>query len=436
MTSLRFAGRPARTLAALIALTAAPVAAQSLSDRVSSGSDAAIQFSFSARPGVCGNGRGYVSLGSNTHIGSVNIVDGVAREACDSGPVRVVVNRAGSTIVSIESFVGTPAAGSTAATPPVRDLGRVPARQAAEYLLGLAARLEGRPARDALMPGALADSADVWQPLLAIARDPARPRELRTSALTWLGRVANELSAAPSGQVGTALVALASDENVEQTVRNQAMTTLSRLPRGEGIPALIQIVNTSPDLWLGKRAMSTLSGSGDPRAREALRAIADRANISDDIRLTAIRGIGQSYATGQDAAFLRQLYTKYPNAAVRESIIASVASVGGRENMQFLTNIAANPTEPVEARRSALKAAGGAEAPIAELVGLYGKVDRPMKEELITILGRRTEPGAVDKLISIAKGDEDTMLRRRAITQLSRSRDPRVAAALRDIIVP
>jgi HEAT repeat protein len=434
MNALRLSGQ-ATAIAAFAILTSTSARAQSLADRVASGADGAIQFSFSARPGVCGNGRSYVSVGPNTHIGSVNIVDGAVREACDPGPVRVVVNRAGSTIVSIESFVGTPAAGS-APSQPARDLGRVPARQAAEYLLGLAARLEGRPARDALMPGAIADSADVWQTLLAIARDPARPRALRTSALDWLGRVANELAAAPSGAVGTALVALASDENIEQTVRNQAMTTLARLPRGEGIPAMIQIVNTSPDLWLGKRAMSTLASSGDPRAREALRAIADRANVSDDIRLTAIRGIGQSYATGQDAAFLRQLYTKYPGLAVKESIISSVAGVGGRENMQFLTNVAGNPVEQVELRRSALRAAGGAEAPIADLVGLYAKVDRPMKEELINILGRRTEPGAVDKLISIAKTDEDTALRRRAITQLSRSKDPRVAAALREIIVP
>ena len=46
------------------------------------------------------------------------------------------------------------------------------------------------PSRDAIMPAAIADSADVWQPLLAIARDAARPRETRTTALTWVGRAA------------------------------------------------------------------------------------------------------------------------------------------------------------------------------------------------------------------------------------------------------
>jgi hypothetical protein len=64
----------------------------------------------------------------------------------------------------------------------------VSARDAADYLLSLAARLDGKPARDAIMPAALADSAVVSPQLLAIARDQSRSREARRSALSWLGR--------------------------------------------------------------------------------------------------------------------------------------------------------------------------------------------------------------------------------------------------------
>ena len=421
---------------ALLAVTTPSLHAQSLAERVSSGNDGAVQFSFSARPGVCGNGRSFVSIGSNTYIGSYSINDGVVRESCNAGPVRVIVNRAGSVITSVETFVG---AGENSAVPTgaaVRDLGRVPSRQAAEYLLSLAARLEGRPAKDAIMPAVLADSADVWQPLLAIARDAGRPRETRTSALSWLGRAANELGAAPSGQVASALVALASEENAERTIREQALSTLSRLPRGEGIPALIQMVNSSGQTWLGPKAMNTLASSGDPRAREFLRTIADRANVSDDIRLAAIRGIGRSYATSQDAAFLRQLYPKQQSQAIKESVINSVADAGGRENLQFIMAIAANPAEPIEVRRKALSSASRAEAPIADFVALYDRVDRPLKEALISIYSNRTESAAVEKLISIAKTDQDTMLRRRAISRLSQSKDPRAAATLKEIVVP
>jgi len=199
---------------------------------------------------------------------------------------------------------------------------------------------------------------------------------------------------------------------------------------------LIQMVNSGSDIWLGTKAMSTIASSGDPRAREFLRTIADRANTNEGIRLTAIRGIGRSYATSQDATFLRQLYSKYPSAAVKESVINSVADAGGRENIQFIMTIAANPAEPVEIRRKALSSASRAEAPIADFVSLYARADRPLKEELIAIYGRRTETAATDKLIAIAKTDEDTMLRRRAISRLSQSKDPRAAATLKEIIVP
>jgi HEAT repeat protein len=182
--------------------------------------------------------------------------------------------------------------------------------------------------------------------------------------------------------------------------------------------------------------MTTIASSGDPRAREFLRTVADRANTNEDIRLLAIRGIGRSYATGQDAAFLRQVYSKYPTRSIRESVITSLAEAGGRENLQFIMAIAANPAETIEIRRRALSASSTAEAPIAEFVALYDKADRAMKDELIAIYGRRTESAATEKLISIAKTDPDVMLRRRAISRLAASKDPRAAAALKEIVTP
>ena len=420
---------------AAVAIIAPSAVAQSLADRVNSAGEGQIQFSYAARPGVCGNGRSFISIGGNTFIGSYTSNDGVVREACDGGGVRVVINRAGGTITAVETFVGVPAPGSV---PPsgARDLGRVGARQAAEYLLSLAARSEGRPSRDAIMPAAIADSADVWQPLLAIARDAARPRETRTTALTWVGRAAGDLRAAPIAPVAAALVSLAGDQDAPRPVREQAMSTLSRFPRGEGVPALIQMVNSEADTWLGRRAMSSLASSGDPRAREFLRQIASRDNVDEEIRYTAIRGIGGNYTTGQDMAFLRQLFPRITDPTAKDAVISAAADQGGRENVQFLLNVTANPTESATIRRRALQSAGRAEAPIGDLVGLYARVDRTLREELINIYSRRTEAVATDRLIEIAKAEEDQSLRRKAITALSRSDDPRVVAALRQIIVP
>jgi HEAT repeat protein len=286
------------------------------------------------------------------------------------------------------------------------------------------------------MPAAIADSADVWQPLIAIARDAARPRETRTTALTWVGRAAGEMNAAPSEQVAGALVSLAGDQDAPRPVREQAMSTLSRLPRGEGVPALVQMVNNQGDTWLGRRAMSALANSGDPRAREFLRQVAGRDSGDEEIRYTAIRGIGGSYTTGQDMAFLRQLFPRITNPTAKDAVISAAADQGGRENVQFLLNVTANPTESATIRRRALQSAGRAEAPIGDLTALYARVDQALREDLINIYSRRTEAAAIDRLIEIAKTDEDASLRRKAISALSRSDDPRVVAALRQIIVP
>jgi len=47
---------------------------------------------------------------------------------------------------------------------------------------------------------------------------------------------------------------------------------------------------------------------------------------------------------------------------------------------------------------------------------------------------RNGERAAVDKLLSIIKGEENISVRRNTISQLSKSDDPRIKAALQDIV--
>src|SRR5213595_3830258 len=97
-------------------------------------------------------------------FGSMN--DNVLRsDPCQPGPVRVVLGRAGKEIVDVNVYVGP---GPVQPSPGVTDLGTVQAQDAAEYLLSLAAKADGRPGRDAITPAVLADSATVSPQLLAI----------------------------------------------------------------------------------------------------------------------------------------------------------------------------------------------------------------------------------------------------------------------------
>ena len=117
----------------------------------------------------------------------------------------------------------------------------------------------------------------------------------RSSAISWLSRAPEERGGVSASQLATALGAMARDENDNQQVRQSALRVLSRQENGEGVPALIEISRTTQDIWLGKAALSTLAQSGDPRARTYLRTAVQREDLNDDMKVSAIRGIGRDY---------------------------------------------------------------------------------------------------------------------------------------------
>ena len=416
-------------VAAVFLLPPSASRAQNLAQRIASAPEGAVQFTFAARPGVCGNGRSYYSVNGSMWFGSVN--DNTMRsDPCQPGPVRVVLGRAGRDIVDVNVFVG-PAQTSAGAT----DLGAVPAREAADYLLSLAAKTDGRPGRDAITPAMLADSAVVSPQLLAIARDQSRARETRSHAISWLNRGFEERGGVSPGQLAKALGDMARDENDNQQVRASALRVLSRQENGEGIPALIEISRTTQDVWLGKQALGTLAQSGDPRARAYLRTAVQRDDLNDEMRIAAIRGIGRDYATSQDAEFLRGLYAKLPSERTKEAVLSSLGEMGGTANAKWLMSIAANNDESIRLRRRAVQLSERAGTTVADLTQLYDRVDDvQIKEAIISTLGTNATKSAMDKLLAIASTDPNYTLRRRAVTALGRSEDPRVKDALKAIV--
>ena len=414
--------------AALLPLAASAASAQNLGQRIASAPDGAVQFTYAARPGVCGNGRTYYSINGSMWFGSMN--DNVLRsDPCQPGPVRVVLGRAGKEVVDVNTYVGPPQ------TSPGTDLGMVSAREAAEYLLSLAARVDGRPGRDAITPAMLADSATVTPQLLTIARDQSRSRETRSSAIGWLNRATDERGGVSPSQLAKALGDLARDENDNQHVRQSALGVLSRQENGEGIPALIEISRSTQDIWLGKQALASLARSGDPRARTYLRTAVQRDDLNDDMRVAAIRGIGRDYATSQDAEFLRGLYAKLPSEKTKDAVLESLGEMGGSANAKWLMTVASTNDESLRLRRRSVQLADRAGTAVADLAQLYDRVDDPpMKEAIISTLANNGTKSATDKLLAIAKNDQNYSLRRRAINALGRSEDPRVKEALKDIV--
>jgi HEAT repeat protein len=103
--------------------------------------------------------------------------------------------------------------------------------------------------------------------------------------------------------------------------------------------------------------------------------------------------------------------------------------------VKWLLELARNENETSAQRRKAVEQAARAGAPIGELVRLYDAVDDyAMKETLVGTFARSGEKAAMDKLIAIVTGETNVNVRRRAISALASSDDPRAKNVLRDLI--
>lgn len=406
---------------------ASTASAQSLGDRIASAPRARVQFNYAARAEACGNGRTFLQVGNGTWYGSYS--DGDRREACASGPVRVLLDRADRQIVSITTFVG-PLADTPA---DVTDLGRVSTRAAADFLLALADSADGRVSRDAILPAAIADSADVTGRLLAIARNQNAARETRRSAISWLGRPM-DLRGAGVRDVATALLGIARDEDDNQSVRQQALRTLARLEHGGGTTQLMEIARDPGKPWLAREALSALNSSGDPRARQYLREVVRAASLPDEILSAAVRGVGGEYATADDIRLLRDTYAKLPGERSREAALSAIAQFGGAANVQWLLAVAKDADQPIATRRRAMQHAYRGGASPAEVVKVYDETTDPqLRDAIISALAESGDKAAMDKLMAIARSDESPQMRRRAINALGRSSDERVKKFLQDL---
>ena len=68
---------------------------------------------------------------------------------------------------------------------------------------------------------------------------------------------------------------------------------------------------------------------------QALRAYAERPDLSVDLREKAIFWIGQS-GGAENEAFLRELYGRLKEESLREKVLFSVSQAGGQENARWL----------------------------------------------------------------------------------------------------
>ena len=411
-------------------VVAAQLGAQgTLRSRVEGSGDGRVQFRYSARVDVCGVGSA-IQVGRSTFFsaGGVNSFDGVDRTPCQRGPVTARVTRSGGAVVGIEVEI------APASVPEgVTDLGAVPAPAAAEYFLDLAGRADGRPAREAILPAVLADSATVWPGLLGLARNRELSRSVRQSAMGWLGRELDRLGGDDSRKISAALVALAGDAEETLPIRQHAVSVLARSQRAD-LAALTRMAG-GDDPWLRQAAIQGLASSGDPRAREFLRGAFQDPALPDQLRVAVIRGLGRDYATARDLQLLRSGYASLGSTGAKQAVLSVLGEQGGSANLQWLLGVASDAAATPEIRAEAVQAAQRAGATTAQLGKLYdGAPDRRGKEAAISALFRNGDRAAVDRLIQIARTETDPSVRRSLLSRLGRLEDEKVKAMLRELV--
>ncbi len=243
-------------MAIALAATGSTALAQSIASRIASVRDGTVRFEYPAREGVCGNGRGNISIrtnrGTSTYTSSRR-----AREwedECEPGPVRIALDVARGEVTDVRAYVGGRWRGDADL-----DLGTVAAKDASDFLLGLAARSDAQPAKEAIFPATIAEGVTVWPQLLRIAKDTDRPRDVRNGAIFWVSQAAGE--AATQG-----LQEIIDDPSGDREVRKSAVFSMSQRPKDESVPALIRIAKAHKDPEIRRTAIFWLGQSRDARA--------------------------------------------------------------------------------------------------------------------------------------------------------------------------
>ena len=217
-------------------------------------------------------------------------------------------------------------------------------------------------------------------------------------------------------------------------VQRSAVSWLGRVSGDRSAAALEELLRSSTDERLRSTALSALAYSDAPRARQVLRGYAQDAAAPVRLRSSAIDALARD-TSAASAAWLRALYPRLDSTRLRERLVSAIGRSRSAESTSWLQGIVRDRSEPVRTRREALRVLAQRPMPIADLSRLYeATTEVELREVVLGALGRRSEPEATDRLLAIARSGDDPRLRRLAINLLSRKNDPRTAKLLLEII--
>lgn len=217
------------------------------------------------------------------------------------------------------------------------------------------------------------------------------------------------------------------------SMRLQAIDWLGSMPGDEAVATLEELTRSS-DGSVQRAAARALAVNPSPRAKAAVRAVIERNDADESLRASLIDAFLSDRISAEDATWLRGVYAKTTSPRVQSRIASAIARAGGESNVQWLTALARNEDEPLDSRLAAMRSISST-ADVPTLIRLYdAATHQRIRGTLISALGDRKEPGALDKLIEIARSGTDPSARRLAISALSNSKDPRATKLLLELV--
>jgi hypothetical protein len=452
-----------------------------LARRITSAPDGLVKMTYASRDGICGDGRNFIAdsragAGYDVWFSEGMSFSGPAPDfaaKCVAGPVRLLLVVRDHAVVDVQPFVGP---SSPATERAGTEIGTVSVIAISKYLLDLAAHSREDVSRTAMLAASVADSVRVAGQLATMARDRLLPTSVREGAVRWTNRTGkregnrdalrairsiaedqeDQISVrerairvvAEDDDGSTYLRALyprlqdaslrerivrvvaehgakndmdwvrtvALDKSERTSIREQAVKALAEDNDSRGLRALYDRLD---DPALRERVVRSMAEIGDGDSKRWLRDLAQRQSESVAVRDRAIRSLGEQ----GDLAFLERAYGSIDDTSLRERIIRVMAEAGGTETMTWLRGIARDSKESSGLRERAVRSIAEGGAPTSDLVSLYDSIsDRSIRDRLVNIFADRGDKTAREKLRSIATGDPDEDLRRRATRKLTDSR--------------
>ena len=252
----------------------------------------------------------------------------------------------------------------------------------------------------------------------------------RAEALTTIAELTKNHASSPYRKQGTVLEAevrrdmgqpVRPQDSTDDEVKLMALAALQNTAPEEAVPMLEKVLEGTNTPRVKQRALYVLAQSRSPRAREVLRNYA-KGSSTPELQSQAIRYLGV-HGGAENRALLAEVYGSTSDVDVKRMILRSFMTAGDKERVFRAAQTEQNP----QLRAEAVGQLGNMSAH-DELWQLYQKESSiDVKRR---ILRSMMSGGSVDRLIELAKAEQNPELRRDAVRYLGNMRATRTGDVL------